>query len=48
LTTPNLQVESTSPAINAGVNLGSAVDGTEDFAGNPIPATGAIDIGAYQ
>src|SRR5438270_7958564 len=35
LTTPNLQIQPTSPAVNAGINLGPTVVGTLDFAGNP-------------
>ena len=48
LTTPDLQVGTTSPAVNAGTNLGSAVEGTLDFAGNPRVQGSSIDIGAYQ
>ena len=48
LTTPNLQVQPSSPAVNAGINLGAAVDGTLDFAGNPRVAGANIDIGAYE
>jgi len=35
-----------SPAINAGRNLGNM--GGQDFFGNALPASGAVDIGAYQ
>jgi len=48
LTTPNLQVEATSPAVNTGTNLGAAVEGAEDFAGNPRVQGSNIDIGAYE
>jgi hypothetical protein len=48
LTTPNLDVGSGSPAINTGVVLGSSVNGTVDFAGNPRIVNGQINIGAYQ
>ena len=48
LTAPNLQVAATSPAVNAGNNLGAAIEGPEDFAGNPWPAApNPINIGAY-
>jgi hypothetical protein len=48
LTTPNLQVESTSPAVNQGNNLGATIEGTLDFAGNPRAPGSGIDQGAYQ
>jgi uncharacterized protein YjdB len=48
LTTPNLQVESTSPAVNQGTNLGATIEGTLDFAGNTRAPGSGIDIGAYQ
>jgi hypothetical protein len=48
LTIPNLQIQPTSPAVNAGVNLGSAIVGTLDFAGNPRIKGTTIDIGAYE
>jgi hypothetical protein len=35
-----------SPAVNAGWNLGNM--GSQDFFGNALPASGAVDIGAYQ
>lgn len=48
LTTPDLQIQPTSPAVNAGVNLGPVVVGTLDFAGNPRVQGSNIDIGAYE
>jgi hypothetical protein len=48
LSTPNLDVSSTSPAINTGVVLASGANGTVDFAGNPRVVNGQINIGAYQ
>ncbi len=48
LTTPNLQVQLTSPAVARGTNLGTAIEGTLDFAGNPRVPVASIDIGAYQ
>jgi hypothetical protein len=48
LTTPNLQIQATSPAVNAGINLGPTVVGTLDFAGNPRLSGTNIDIGAYE
>jgi hypothetical protein len=48
LTTPNLEVRPTSPAVNAGINLGPQVEGTLDFAGNPRVQNGLIYIGAYE
>jgi hypothetical protein len=48
-TPPNLDILSTSPAVNAGVNLGSSVVGILDYAGNPrVNANGQINIGAYE
>ncbi len=47
-TTPDLHVQSTSPAVNAGINLGSAVVGTLDFAGNARVQGSNIDIGGYE
>jgi len=48
LTTPDLHVQSTSPAVNAGINLGPGVVGTLDFAGNLRVQGTNIDIGAYE
>ena len=48
LTTPNLQIQPTSPAVNAGIDLGSTVVGTLDFAGNPRVRGSTVDIGAYE
>ena len=46
---PNLDVASTSPAVNGGTNLGPTVVGILDFAGNPrVSANGQINIGAYE
>jgi hypothetical protein len=46
--TPDLHVQPTSPAVNAGNNLGSAIIGTLDFAGNPRVQGAQIDMGAYE
>ena len=48
LTTPDLRIQPTSPAVNAGINLGPMVIGTLDFAGNPRVQGSNIDIGAYE
>ena len=45
---PLLDVMPGSPAIGAGVNLGPAVIGTVDFAGNPRVINGVVNIGAYE
>src|SRR5579864_1161772 len=46
---PNLDVMSTSPAVNAGTNLGVNTVGVLDFAGNPrVNGSGQINIGAYE
>jgi hypothetical protein len=47
-TPPNLDISSTSPANDAGINLGSSVVGTVDFAGNPRVQGAGIEIGAYE
>lgn len=47
-TPPNLQIQATSPAVNAGHNLGATVVGTVDYAGNPRVKGTTIDIGAYE
>jgi hypothetical protein len=44
----NLDIQSTSPAVNAGTNLGASIVGTVDFAGNPRTQGGAINIGAFE
>jgi len=48
VTTPDVRVAANSPAVNAGINLGSAIVGTVDFAGNPRVLGSNIDIGAYE
>lgn len=45
---PNLDIQPTSPAVNAGTNLGDKVVGAVDFAGNPRVQNGQINIGAYE
>ena len=40
----DMSIQSTSPAINAGTNVGL----TQDFDGNPVPQGPAPDIGAYE
>jgi hypothetical protein len=46
---PNLNVMSTSPAVNAGTNLGVNTVGVLDFGGNPrVNGSGQINIGAYE
>ena len=47
-TPPDLDVMAGSPAIGAGTNLGAAVVGTVDFAGNPRVVNGLINIGAFE
>jgi hypothetical protein len=43
--TPDFHLQSGSPAINAGVDVGL----TEDYLGNPVPYLGGkVDIGAYE
>jgi hypothetical protein len=46
--TPDLRVKSTSLAVNSGINLGVAIVGTVDYAGNPRVHGSNIDIGAYE
>ena len=48
LTTPDLHVAAGSPAVSAGINLGTSVVGTLDFAGNARIQGANIDIGAYE
>jgi parallel beta-helix repeat protein len=48
LSTPDFHVAASSPAVNAGNNLGSTVVGTADFAGNARVQGTNIDIGAYE
>jgi hypothetical protein len=45
---PNLDIQSTSPAVGAGTNLGVDIVGATDFAGNPRIQNGKINIGAYE
>jgi hypothetical protein len=45
---PDLHVLSSSPAVNAGTNLGSSIVGTVDYAGNPRVEGANIDVGAYE
>jgi hypothetical protein len=45
---PNLDIQSNSPARNAGINLGISIVGSLDFAGNPRIQSGLINIGAYE
>jgi hypothetical protein len=45
---PNFNLMPGSPAEGAGTDLGAAVLGRVDFAGNPRVAGGKVDIGAYQ
>ncbi len=48
-TPPNLDILSTSPAINAGTNLGVNTVGVLDYAGHPrVNGGGQINIGAYE
>ncbi|MBV9341340.1 MAG: DUF5123 domain-containing protein [Acidobacteria bacterium] len=48
-TPPDLDVASTSPAVNAGTNLGVNTVGVLDYAGNPrVNGSGHINIGAYE
>jgi hypothetical protein len=45
---PDLDLQSDSPAIGVGINLGAAIVGTVDFAGNPRVVKGLINLGAYE
>jgi hypothetical protein len=47
-TMPVFDISSSSPAVNAGINLGTGTVGTSDMAGNPRVANNMINIGAYQ
>lgn len=47
-TTPDLHLKPTSVAVNDGINLGSAVVGNTDYAGNSRVQGSNIDIGAYE
>jgi Protein of unknown function (DUF1565) len=47
-TTPILYVLSTSPAINAGSDLGPDIVGNTDVSGHPREQSSHIDIGAYE
>jgi hypothetical protein len=44
----NLDLQSGSPAINAGTNLGASIVGAVDFNGNPRVLAGQINLGAYE
>ena len=46
--TPNLRVQAASVAVDAGINLGSIIFGTCDFAGKDRVEGGQIGIGAYE
>ncbi len=45
---PNFQLTAGSPALSAGDDLGTAVVGSLDFAGNPRIVGNTIDMGAYE
>ncbi|MGC9293304.1 MAG: right-handed parallel beta-helix repeat-containing protein [Acidobacteriaceae bacterium] len=48
-TPPDLDIQATSPAVNAGSNLGPSIVGTADFAGHPrVNSSGQINIGAFE
>jgi len=49
LTTPDLHVSASSPAVNKGnTSLGASVFGSYDFAGNARVQGTNVDIGAYE
>ena len=48
VTAGNFRTSATSPAVDHGLNLGSAVFGTLDFAGNARVQGKGVDIGAYE
>lgn len=43
----NLDIAAGSPAVGSGTDLGSAIVGAVDFAGNPRISNGAISLGAF-
>lgn len=47
VTEPNLALAAGSPAVDSGINLGTATEGTLNFAGNPRLNGTSIDVGAY-
>ncbi len=47
-TQPNLDLQSGSPAINVGTNLGVSVVGSVDFNGNPRVQNEEINLGAFE
>jgi len=48
LSAPDLHVARNSPAVGRGVDLGAAVVGTQDYAGNARVIGSGLDIGAYE
>lgn len=48
LASPDFHVAASSPAVSAGINLGTSVLGSVDFAGNPRIQGANVDIGAYE
>ncbi len=48
IATPDLRVQPGSAAIDAGINFGSIIQGTLDFAGNDRVQGAQIDMGAYE
>ncbi|HTR68585.1 MAG TPA: right-handed parallel beta-helix repeat-containing protein, partial [Terriglobales bacterium] len=48
LTTPDLRISATSPAIGSGSDLGTSVLGATDLAGNARVTGSSVDAGAYQ